>query len=109
MAFLERLPQHLEDVAAELEHLVEEQDAMVREAHLAGTRVRAAADERGVGDGVVRRAEGPLPDHGLSLVKQSQYGVDLRHFQRFLKTQPGQNSRKPACEHGLARTRRAAH
>ena len=56
-AFLERLAQHFEHVAAELEHLVEKQHAVMGEADFAGPRLRAAADERGVGDGVVRRAE----------------------------------------------------
>ena len=59
--FLERLPQHLEDPAIELRHLVEEQHAVVRERDLAGPRNRTAADKRDVRDGVMRRAEGTLP------------------------------------------------
>ena len=59
-AFLDRLPQHLEDMPAELRHLVEKQHAVVRQADLAGPRVRPAADERDVRNRVVRRAERTL-------------------------------------------------
>src|SRR5215470_3292612 len=55
-AFLERLPQHLEDVASELGDLVEEEHAVVGEAHLAGSRHGPAADERDVARRVVGRA-----------------------------------------------------
>ena len=56
-AFLERLPQHFEHVSRELRQLVEKQHAVMRQADLAGTRYATAADERDVGDGVMRRAE----------------------------------------------------
>ena len=56
-AFLDRLPQHFEHVPAELRHLVEKQHAVVGQADLARSRLRAAADERDVGDRVVRRPE----------------------------------------------------
>ena len=58
--FLERLAQHFEHVPAELEHLVEEQHAVMGEADLARPRLRSAADQRGVRDRVVRRAKRPL-------------------------------------------------
>ena len=44
-------------MTAEFEHLVEKQHAVVREAHFARPRLRAAADERGIRDRVMRRAE----------------------------------------------------
>ena len=56
-AVLQRLAQRLERRAAELRQLVEEQHAVVGEAHLAGLRQRAAADEARRRDRVVRRAE----------------------------------------------------
>ena len=55
---LERLSQHLEDVAPELRKLVEKEHAALREAHLAGPGRRAAADEARIADRVMRRAEG---------------------------------------------------
>ena len=45
LSVFERLPQDLEHVAAELEHLVEKQHAVVGEADLAGARLRPPTDE----------------------------------------------------------------
>ncbi len=59
-AFLQRLPQHLEDPAIELRHFVEEQHAVVRERNLAGAREAAAADQRDVRNRVMRRPERPV-------------------------------------------------
>ena len=53
-ALLERLAQRLEDVAAELGELVEEEDAVVGEADLARPRDGSAADEGRVARRVVR-------------------------------------------------------
>ena len=65
---LQRLAQHLQHVARELGQLVEKQHAVVRQADFARPRhAGAAADQAGVGDGVVRRAERPL-------VQQSRAG-----------------------------------
>ena len=47
-AVLERLPQRLERRPLELRQLVEQQDAVVREARLARPRAGAAADDRRV-------------------------------------------------------------
>jgi hypothetical protein len=58
----ERLAQDFENVARKFGQLVEEKQAVVRERDFAGAGHDAAADEAGVGDGVVRRAEGPLRD-----------------------------------------------
>ena len=58
-AVLERLAQRLERRARELAELVEEEDAPVRQRHLAGAGRVAAADEPGGRDRVVRRPERP--------------------------------------------------
>ena len=58
-ALFERLAQHLEGRPAELRQLVEEEDAVVGEAHLAGAGPRAAADEGHLARRVVRAPEGP--------------------------------------------------
>src|SRR5690606_26214419 len=52
---LQRLTHRLECVRGELRELVQEQHAAVRERDLTGTDLRAATDEAGVRDGVVRR------------------------------------------------------
>ncbi len=61
-AFFQRLAQHFQHVPAELRHLVEEEHAVMGEADLARARLRAAADECDVRDGVVRGAERPMRD-----------------------------------------------
>ena len=57
-ALLERLADRLEHVAPELGQLVEKEDAPVGQRDFAGRRARAAADQPGARDAVVRRAEG---------------------------------------------------
>ena len=59
------LAQNFEGALAELGELVEEEDAAVGEADLAGSGPAPAADEAGVRDGVVGRAEGPRAYQGL--------------------------------------------
>src|SRR3954454_13824475 len=61
---LERLPERLERGPLELRHLVEKEDALVREAHLAGPRHPSAAtpDQGGYRRGMVRRPERRHPD-----------------------------------------------
>ena len=58
-AGLQRRPQRLERVAAELAELVEEEDAAMGERRLARARRVAAADQARRADRVVRRAERP--------------------------------------------------
>ena len=70
-AFLERLPQDLEGMPAELRHLVEEQDAVMGQADLAGPRDGAAADERDIGDRMMRRAERALGQQARARWQQS--------------------------------------
>ncbi len=49
--------------------------------HLPGTGLRAAADEAGVRDGVVRGAEGADRNQGGVGGEQAGHGVDLRGLQ----------------------------
>ena len=65
MAVLQRLAQHFEHVAMELRQLVQEEDAAMRQAHLARQRMRAAAQQPRIRDGVVRRPEGTVEDQRL--------------------------------------------
>ena len=74
---LERLAQRLERVAPELRQLVEEEHAVVRERDLAGPDRVAAADQRGVGDRVVRGAERARRDERAP-VEQAGDAVDAR-------------------------------
>ena len=55
----------------ELEHLVEKQDAMVGEADLAGPGLRAAANQRNIGNSVMRRAKGTIDEESGTARKKS--------------------------------------
>ena len=109
LAVLERLAQHLEHVAAELGQLVEEEHAVVRQRHLAGPRDGAAADQAGVGDGVVRRAERPGRDERPVRARSAADRVDPRRLERLVERQRRQDGRQPLGEHRLARAGRADH
>jgi hypothetical protein len=55
---LDRLPQDLQDMAAELGQFIEEEHAMVRQRHLTWHRHVAPADQPRIRDGVVGRGTG---------------------------------------------------
>ena len=56
-AVLERLPQDLQDMAAELGQFIQEEHAIVGQRHVARHRHVAAADQPHIRDGVVRGAK----------------------------------------------------
>lgn len=79
-AIFERLAQHFEGGAVELGQFVEEEDAIMGEADLAGRGRRAAADEAGVADRVVRRAEGATNHQRPSRREHAHRAVDATRF-----------------------------
>ena len=84
-AVLERLPQSLDGVATELGELVEEQDAVVREADLAGPHGRApAAEQPDRRDRMMRRAERAGAEQPSRRTEQSGDGMELRRLQGLL-------------------------
>ena len=109
VAVFERLAQDFENVAGEFGQLVEEEHAVVGEADFAGARDHAAADEAGVGDGVVRRAEGALGDEARVRVEHAGDGVDLGGLEGFVETQRREDGGQALGEHGLAGAGRADH
>jgi len=65
-AVLQGLAEGFEGIAAELGQLVQEEDAVVGEADLSRAAEAAAADEAGIGDGVMGGAEGTASEKGLA-------------------------------------------
>ena len=55
----QRLAHHFQNVARKFRQLVQEEHAVMGQRNFAGARDCAAADQAGIGDGVVRRAERP--------------------------------------------------
>ena len=106
---LKRLPHHLQHVAWKLRQFVEEQQAVVCERDLARTRNDAAADQACVGDGVVRRAEGPLRNQARGCVQHAGDGVNLGGLQGFVKRERRKNRRQPLGQHRLAGAGRPNH
>ena len=107
LAVFERLAQDFERGAFELRQFVEEEHAVVREADLARLGIGAAADESGVADRVVRRAEGPPAEERRIRRKQSEHGVDLAGLERLLLGHRRQDARHALREHALAGAGRA--
>src|SRR3990172_6470291 len=108
-AVFERLAERFEDVPLELRKLVQKKHAVVREAHLAGFRHLSAADEPGVGNGVMRRTVRARRDERLALSQEPHDAVDLGRFNGLVKIHLRQDRRLPPREHGLTRARRAYH
>jgi hypothetical protein len=69
-------PKGTRHLGLELGQLVQEEDTVVGQAHLARLGDRAAADETGVGDGVVGRAERASGDEGSVRGQEAGDGVD---------------------------------
>ena len=84
--------------AAELGELVEEEDAVVREAHLAGSRPVAAADEAHLAHRVVRRAEGTRADEPARGRQEARDAVDRRDLERLCRARGA-----AGCPAGAAR------
>ena len=101
-AVFEGLAEDLEDVAGELGELVEEEQAVVGEGDFAGAGDHAAADEAGVGDGVVGRAEGTMRDEAGVFIEDAGDGVDLGGLEGLFKAERGEDGGKALGEHGLA-------
>ena len=76
---------------------------------LAGAGNDAAADEAGVGDGVVRRAEGPLRDQAGRGVEHAGDGVNLGGFQSLFEGERRQDGGQALGQHGFAGAGRADH
>ena len=98
-ALLERHPQRLQRVAAELAELVEEEDAAMGPRHLARSRRRAAPDQRPRRDGVMRRPErAPQP---RSAVLAAGAG-DPGHLDHLVAAQRRQQRGQPLQRERLA-------
>ena len=76
---------------------------------LAGPGHDAAADEAGIGDGVMGGAEGPLRDQAGRRIQHAGYGVNLGGLQCLLEGKRGQDGGQALGQHGLSRSRRADH
>ena len=61
-AVLERLPEHVKDMAVEFRELIQKQDTVMGKTYLARSGCCSAADESRIRDGVVGSAKGTSTD-----------------------------------------------
>ena len=71
------------------------------------TRLRAAANERGAGDRMMRRTERPPCQQPPAAA--AGHRVDGRAVERLVESERRQDRGQPACQHRLASARRPAH
>jgi hypothetical protein len=88
---LERLAHDLQDIAWKFGQLIQKQNAVVGPRNFAGAWHRAASNQSGVGNGVVRRAEGANTNQPGAGIKHA----GLRGFQGFLKAKRRQDGGHP--------------
>jgi len=74
----------------------------VGERDFARTRDDSAADQPRIGEGVVRRAVGPISDQARTGIEYASDAVDLCRLQRFLERKGRQDCRHTFGKHGLA-------
>ena len=109
MAVFEGLAEGFQGLAAEFGELVQEEHAAVGQANLAGPGRGAAADHAGVGDGVVRGAEGALDDQARSIAQLASDAVDLGDLDGFVEGHGREDRGQRAGQQGLAGAGRSDH
>ena len=105
----QRLPQHIQGLLAELRQFIQKQHAAMRAGDLARPDLRAAADQAGLRDRVVRRAERAQPDQRRVARQHAADRVDLGDFERLGQAHRRQDRRHRARHQRLARARAARH
>ena len=103
LAVLQRLAQHLQRAALELWQFVEEQDPVVRERDLAGSRDRAAAEQSHVRDRMMRLPHRASAEDRRSRQRLPGRRVDAEHLERFLQRGQREDRRDPFRDHRFAR------
>ena len=108
-AVFQRLAEDFQRAAVELGQFIQKQDAVVGERNLPRHRRVAAADEAGVADGVMGRAERPPGHQRLARLQAAEGAVDAGGFNRFGGKERGQNSGNSFGQHRLAGAGRPDH
>jgi hypothetical protein len=103
----ERLAPDLEDMAAELRELIQEEHAVVRPRHLARHRHVAPADQLRIRDGVVGRAKRAGRDQRRAVASEARDAVDACGLNGLGEGHRRQDGGEPPCQHRRARPRGA--
>ena len=102
----ERLAEDFEGVSREFGQFVEEKAAVVGEADLAGTRDRAAPDECGGRNGVVRGTKGARVDERTIGGEQTGDRVEFGRRKRFFDGHRREDRGETPCHHRFTASRR---
>jgi hypothetical protein len=87
-AILERLAQHLQDVAPELRQFIQKEDAVGRQRHFARPRQRPATDQTYIRDGEMWRMTGARRNQGRAVADEAGDTVHVGgHVGRWVQTQ----------------------
>jgi len=108
-AAFEGLAERFQGILAEFRQFVQEEDPVVGEADLPRPRDMAAADQAGVGDGMMGRPEGALSDHNIPPAQETGDGIYLGRFDGLGEGQGRQDGRQAPGQHRLPAPRRAEH
>src|SRR5262245_40837890 len=81
----ELLPHYFQRGSFEFRQLIEEENAVVGQAHFTRAWKRAAAKQTNVADGVMRGSEWSCRDEGLLGIEQAGDAVNFGRFNRFLE------------------------
>ena len=94
-----RLAHHFQRRSFKLRQLIQEKDAVMREAYFARIWKRAAAEQTDVADSVMRRTKRSDCDKGLFGVEQPSNAVDLCRLDRFFERERRDNCWDPFGQH----------
>jgi hypothetical protein len=103
---LERLTQHFEHIPLELGKLIEEEDAVVGQRHLAPQGHLAAADTPHIGNGLVGSAKGSHGDKGGAPPRKAADAMEAGGLDGFGQGHLGEDRRQASGQPRLPRHRR---
>jgi hypothetical protein len=107
-AGLDRLAQRIQHGTLEFRQLIEEEDAEMRQRHLARLDAQSASRERGHRGGVMRIAKWPAP-RNRTAGKFTGQRLNHRNLERFARIERRQQCGQALRQHRLSRTGRSDH
>ena len=104
---LQGLPHHIQGVLAEFRQFIQKQHALVGHGDLTRLGIAAATGKTGIGNGMVRTAEGALGHQRFFGCQKAHNGIDLTNFQGFFPGHIRKDSRQALGEHTFTGAGRA--
>jgi hypothetical protein len=102
MSVFQGLPQSFKGVSPELGELVQEEHAVMGEAHLPGSGNPSTPDQPPIADGVMGSSEGPAPQQRLAGSQDTGDRMNSGRLQGLLECHRREDAGKPPGQHGLS-------